>query len=173
MAVDDERASQMLMAVAKAARKEAEREKAIRFERRNVRWALALLWVGVGLWFLTHEDWLPASATNILRGQSDPSGSLLLGVAVIGFGTALLSFLNLRVHRLGTDRARKQARAAHLFVRIAMGVWGVVAVGLILSVVIGNWFGGHSAHFPFHIVSVTSSMSAVPIGLIAHVWSRR
>src|SRR5262249_39504460 len=121
----------------KIAREQAAVEQYIKRLRRLLPFELGVIVLGVGLWFLAYMDWLPATRDTKI---------FYLGFAGLALGSASISYLDLRAHRLGTQRARNQARAAKMAARGLFIAFGVAVTGAILLalgfVVYESWLSG-------------------------------
>jgi MFS family permease len=105
--------------------------------------------------------------------ESSRSEVPLLLIAGMGAAIATVFYLNLRAIRLGTERARKQAYAAHLIAKWIMIAGGALAVGvllLFLGLVISGWLADPSGRFPFGIVSALMSMVIIPFCVLTYFW---
>lgn len=143
-----------------------------------VRWGLIIFAIGTGLWLLSYADWFPEALTRAFAGPPDqvgPRGGLLV-IAGIGLAGAVHSYLHLRAHRLGTERARKQANAVETvskWLGIAVLVVWIGAVLLMIALVIGNWLSGLSERFPFGAVHLFVMMLVLPLIAPVYSWIER
>ncbi len=165
-----ERAAEMVTAQEKAVHHQA-----ITQARRFLRVSISAIAIGVGLWVLSHLDWLPWGLSEILAGPEDKVSNRIgwLFIAALGFGGAILSYLDLRALRLGTERARKQAFAANVVAKW-LGIAGVaLVVGvflLLLGLVIYHWLTSDGRQFPFFIVSYFVHVPVLFATLAAIPW---
>jgi hypothetical protein len=152
----------------------ADCESAIKRARWSLRVDIVAVAIGVGLWALSHFDSL--GLAKVLAGPEDQVSYRIgfLSIAALGVGGAILSYLDQRALRLGTERARKQANAARAVARGLMIPAGVgaflfflVLLGLVLRDVISDWLT--TRYLRNHIVLVHGILSMLILPFILPV----
>jgi hypothetical protein len=152
-------------------------ERPIWAEKSSIGIGLIIFALGASLWLLLQMDLLSESVANLVEGPKDQlgRGHFWLAMAIMGFGIAALSYLDMRALRLGTARARKQAHIAKL-VAGAAGVLFCVAVSALmlalLGLMISDWLSGIRG-FPFFAANYFAHIPIIFVIFLAITWIER
>jgi len=116
---------------------------------------LVLIVGGFGLFVLTYADLLhDPFNTPEMKGS-------YLALGVIGIGAAVITLLDIRAHRFGTELARKHANVARMvaattaFLFVVAWIAGIL---FLIGAVIREWHIGNMEQFPFGIISLLLTM---------------
>jgi hypothetical protein len=172
---DEEGSFREPMAEVKAAEAGPAHEQALRRERSSLRWALLIFAVGACLLLLSYVGWLPARVATLVAGSEDRANQRFFWLLIAGMGLAFatLSYLDLRVLWLGTERAIKQASAAKVVAKWFVIAGSVFAIGmllLLLGLVLTNWLASDGDRFPYSMVSYLVHWPTLIVTLFVIPW---
>jgi hypothetical protein len=109
--------------------KKRDQDQEIKKAQSGLRWGLISLLIGSGLWFLSYSGWLPQVFVSISAEELRVSSIVFAGLGLV---VVVLNFLSLRADRLGTERAKRQFKAA-MIVFLALVLIGTCLVALSLA----------------------------------------